>query len=134
MKYKLLILILYIFSTLPLFSEEKGLGDVLQKSGEEKSLVKPFKKKKQRKRERKRSRFIFKDTYESHGIEQKGKNIRTKESQKYDYENKPRFKFKFTPGTGYSNMMEGQGNRSGSAGGGRRGGGAGGGGGGRGRR
>ena len=106
MKYKYTISLLCIFSTLSLYAKADNLGNVLQKVGEKKSFSKSIIIKKKPK---KKSRFIFKDTYDAKGIGKIDKNARQKQSKNYKYENKERYKFKFTPGTGYSNIIAGPG-------------------------
>lgn len=99
MKYKYLLPTFCIFSTISLYAEENGLGDILQKAGEKQALIKPLEKKTKQK---KKTRFVFKDVYESNGI---GSNDKSDKSESYDYENKSRFKFKFNDGSGHSNLM-----------------------------
>ena len=122
MQYKYLIPTLCIFSTISLYAEQNGLGDILQQVGEKKTLVKPIPKKKIIK---KQTRFIFTDEYDSNGIGLKNKPNPENKSESYDYDNKSKFKFKFNDGSGHSNIVgrqgtSGMGGSGGSGGGGGR--------------
>ena len=103
-----------MFSMTSLNAKNSELGDILQKSGEKKIIVKPTTQKKQSRQE---VHFIFKDTYDSNGIGIKhNKRIENAgKSKSYEYKNKSRFRFKFTPGTDVSNIVAGR--SSGTAGG-----------------
>jgi len=107
-----------MFSMTSLNAKKSELSDILQKAGEKKIIVKPPASKK--KQSGKASQFIFKDTYNPNviGIKQNKRVENTRKSKNYDYENKSRFKFKFTPGTDVSNIVSRQGSGSGTAGGG----------------
>ena len=102
MRYMFVIFILYLWGTVSLYAEENSLGDILQEVGEKKPLLTPAPKKKTVK---KRSRFIFKDTYDAKEIESKDKALEKKKSQRYEYANKSRFKFKINDGSPQSNMI-----------------------------
>lgn len=97
MRYKFVIPTLYFFSALSLFPEANNLNDVPQKDGEKKAFHTLAKEKK--------SRFIFKNTSSTNDIDTNNDNAQKKESKRYVYENKSRFKFLFTPGTGNNNMV-----------------------------
>ena len=128
MVYKYVIPTLCICSTMSLYAEGKGLGDIIQQAAQDKALVKPAMKKKEVKKE---SRFVFKDEYNANGIGDIDKTVKKDKAESYDYEDKSRFKFKFNDGSQQSNLMSryGNGGMGGAMGGG--GPGAGGGGGGR---
>jgi len=98
--------ILCTFGTATLYAKENSLGNVLQKVGEKKPLVKPAAPKTTI--PKKRSRFIFKDTYDANEIGSKDKARDKKKSEHYEYANKSRFKFKINDGSPQSNMMSGQ--------------------------
>jgi len=100
-----------MFSMTSLNAKKSELSDILQKAGEKKIIVKPPAKKKQA---RKESHFIFKDTYNANviGIKDKKRVGNAGKSKNYEYENKSRFKFNFTPGTDVSNIVAGQGSGS----------------------
>ena len=116
MKHIYMIMIFFMFSMTSLNAQNSELGDILQKAGEKKVIVKPQAKKKQSRQE---ANFIFKDTYDTNGIgindykrvENSGR------SKSYEYKNKSRFKFKFAPGTDVSNIVSGQGGGSAGSGG-----------------
>ena len=95
-----------MFSTISLYAEQNGLGNILQQAGEKKTLVKPIPKKKITK---KQTRFIFTDEYDSNGIGLKDRSNAEKKSESYDYDNKSEFKFKFNDGSQYSNIVGRQG-------------------------
>ena len=98
MRYRYIIPMFCLCSTMSLYAQEKGLGNILQDMGEKKTLLKPVPKKQQTK---KKTRFVFKDEYESKKISSKDKM----DSESYEYENKSRFKFKFNDGSEQSNFM-----------------------------
>ena len=109
MRYSLIVPILYIWGTVSLYAEKNSLGDILQDVGEKKPLVKPAP---QKKILRKRSRFIFKDAYDANDIGSKDKAREKKKSERYEYTNKSRFKFKINDGSPQSNMIGGQSGRA----------------------
>ena len=102
MVYKLVIPMLCICSTMSLYAEEKGLGDIIQQVAQDKALVKPSVKKKEVK---KASRFVFKDEYHANGIGDIDKTKTKDKSESYSYEDKSRFKFQFNDGSQQSNLM-----------------------------
>ena len=102
MVYKYIIPTLCICSTISLYAEEKGLGDIIQQAAQDKALVKSATKKKEVK---KTSRFVFKDEYHANGIGDIDKSVTKDKSESYDYEDKSRFKFKFNDGSQQSNLM-----------------------------
>ena len=106
MKYIYTVPLLCICSTLSLYAKSDNLGNILQQVGEKKSFSKSIATKKKPK---KKSRFIFKDTYDAKGIGKIDKTAGQKQSKNFKSENKERYKFKFTPGTGYSNIIAGPG-------------------------
>lgn len=108
MRYKFAIPTLYFFSSLSLFPEANNIIDIPHEAGEKKAFLIPSKEKK--------PRFIFKDTPTTNGIDLNNEHSKQKESKKYVYENKSRFKFQFTSGTGYNNLLSGQGKSSASNG------------------
>ena len=81
MVYKLVIPMLCICSTMSLYAEEKGLGDIIQQVAQDKALVKPSVKKKEVK---KASRFVFKDEYHANGIGDIDKTKEKSETEKAD--------------------------------------------------
>lgn len=97
MRYKFVIPTLYFFSTLSLFSEANNLSDVPQEGEEKKAFLTHAKEKK--------SRFIFKNAPTSNGMLTDNAGTQKEESKRYVYENKSRFKFQFTPGSRYNNMV-----------------------------
>ena len=99
---KYLISTLCICSTMSLYAEGKGLGEIIQEVAEDKALVKPVAKKKKVK---KQSRFVFKDEYHVNGIGHIDKTSVKDKSESYNYDNKSRFKFKFNDGSQQSNLM-----------------------------
>ena len=113
MVYKYLIPTLCICSTMSLYAEGKGLGDIIKEAGQDKVLIKPNVKKKAVK---KKSRFVFKDEYDANGIGQMDKTVHKDKSESYDYENKSRFKFKFNDGSQQSNLIGGYGGSAGVGG------------------
>ena len=117
MVYKYLILTLCLCSTMSLYAEGKGLGDIIKDAGQDKTLVKPIVEKKKVKKE---SRFVFKDEYDANGIGLMDKTAVKDKSERYDYKDKSRFKFKFNDGSQQSNFVGsyGSGSISGSMGGG----------------
>jgi len=116
MKLRYMVLILCIYSTTLLFAKESTPSDILQKVGEKNTFIHPNTTEKQSTKE---SHFIFKDTYDTNGIGLKHhKRVENAEKSKsYKYENKSRFKFKFTPGKDGSNLAARQGSSFGTAGG-----------------
>ena len=113
MKYRYLLSIFCMFSTLPLNAEQSALGNILKEAGHTNDLVKPVAKKKKSKKE---SRFIFVDKYDANGIGSKDIMAKKDKSKSYKYQDEPRFKFKFNPGTGYNNIAGGSGGGSAGAG------------------
>ena len=82
MKYQYIIPTLCIFSTISLTAQSNSLGNILQQSGENKSLNESIETKKKPK---KKSRFIFKDTYDARDIGKIDKNVRQKQSKNNKY-------------------------------------------------
>ena len=105
MRYRLVIPTLYICSTLSLFGEKDHLGTNLLHVEDNEAVVATMLETKKNKKE---SRFIFKNTETI-----VDKTREKKVSKKYCYENKSRFKFNFTPGNGYNNMVSSQNKRGG---------------------
>ena len=102
MVYKFVIPTLCICSTMSLYAEGKGLGDIIQQAAQDKALVKPAVQKKEVK---KASRFVFKDEYNANGIGDIEKTAKKEKAESYEYEDKSRFKFKFNDGSQQSNLM-----------------------------
>jgi len=100
--YKYLISTLCICSTMSLYAEHKGLGDMIQEIAKKKALVKSSVK---NNKSKKSSRFVFKDEYNENNIAKMNKNLYKDKSKSYNNKNKSRFKFKFNDGSQQSNLI-----------------------------
>ena len=108
-------MIFFMFSMTSLNAKNSELGDILQKAGEKKVIVKPQAKKKQSRQD---ANFIFKDSYDTNGIgiNHNKRDENAGRSKRYEYKNKSRFNFKFSPGTDVSNIVAGGGSSTASGG------------------
>ena len=97
----------YIFSMTSLNAQKNEISNVLQKSEKKKVIVKPLVEKRESQQV---MRFVFKDTDDANeiGLANKKQFDDPRKSKSYKYDNKSRFKFRFTPGTGDSNIVDGE--------------------------